>query len=696
MSQSVSTTFDMPTDPGKFRNVVVLGPSGSGKSTWVQALAAAADGHAPTPNKEHVRTSELTAVTIPFADLLITLLDTPGHPDFLGAVRAGLRAADGALFVVSATQGIDQSTALLWQECEVLGMPRAIVVTSCDHPSADVNETAAVVERLFTGTSHVVAQPVLDDNEELVALISLLDLRIRSYASHPPEDLGADDEHIALTANLRAALLENIITESEDEDLLDQFLAGDELAVEAVAGDLERAIARGHFHPIIPVGISSHGAVGPHDVLELIALGFPSPREHPLPTVTTLDGSPTEPLSPDSHADLCAEVIATHSDRFTGKWSMVRVFSGTLKPESVLHVSGHFSDNTGHIDHDIDERDGAVHVMLTSGDAAIASAPAGSIVRVSKLAHAETGDTLSDPRQPLLMEPWLMPEALYPIALAPLRENDDDKLASALARVLAEDPTLRLTHDDVTGQRVLWTLGEAHADFVRTRLKDRHDLETTAEELRISLRETFTEPVAAEGRNIKQSGGHGQYAVCQIRIEPLPQGSGIEFVDEVVGGAVPRHFIGSVEKGVREQLAHGVHAGYPITDVRIRLTDGKAHSVDSSDMAFATAGALAVREAAAHTALGLLEPMANVSIEVADDFVGAVLSDLSGKRGHISGTTSLDGGRTRIDAVVPELMLSRFAIDMRALTHGTGTYHREFSHFAPMPPQAAARYRAGT
>jgi elongation factor G len=312
---------------------------------------------------------------------------------------------------------------------------------------------------------------------------------------------------------------------------------------------------------------------------------------------------------------------------------------------------------------------------------------------VAKLARAETGDTLSAKDDPLLMEPWEMPDPLLPLAIEAHSKADEDKLSQGLSRLVAEDPTMRLEQNQDTHQVVLWCLGEAHADVALERLRSRYGVQVDLVPHKVSLRETFAAKAQGRGRHVKQSGGHGQFAICEIEVEPLPGGTGIEFVDKVIGGAVPRQFIPSVEKGVRAQAARGVAAGHPLLDVRITLLDGKAHSVDSSDAAFQTAGALALREAAIDAKIHLLEPVAEVTVLVGDDYVGAVMSDLSGRRGRVLGTEQTTGGRTLVRAEVPEIEIGRYAVDLRSLSHGTARFNRAYARHEPMPPQIAERIR---
>ncbi len=287
-----------------------------------------------------------------------------------------------------------------------------------------------------------------------------------------------------------------------------------------------------------------------------------------------------------------------------------------------------------------------------------------------------------------------MPEPLLPVAIRARSKADEDKLSQALARLVAEDPTLRLENNAETRQLVLWCMGEAHADVLLDHLAKRHGVEVERVDLRVPLRESFGGKAQGMGRNVKQTGGHGQYAICHIEIEPLESGGGFEFVDKIVGGVVPRQFIPSVEKGVRAQMERGVLAGYPVVDIKVTLYDGKAHSVDSSDMAFQIAGQLALKEAAAKVPALLLEPVDEVSVLIEDEHVGAVMSDLSSRRGRVLGTEPVGVGRTLVKAEVPELEITRYAIDLRSMSHGTGTFQRSFLRYEPLPSHLAEKLRS--
>jgi elongation factor G len=416
--------------------------------------------------------------------------------------------------------------------------------------------------------------------------------------------------------------------------------------------------------------------------------------------VFTPHGVPREKLVCDPDGPLLAEVVKTTSDPYVGRVSLVRVFSGTIRPDMTVHVSGHFmsffGDSNTHADHDEDERIGPLSFPLGKQQRSASTVVAGDICSIGRLTRAETGDTLSDKSEPLLLKPWTMPEPLLPVAIQARAKTDEDKLSVGLQRLAAEDPTLRIEQNQETHQIVLWCMGEAHSGVVLDALAHRYGVHVDTVELRIPLRETFGGNTKGHGRHVKQSGGHGQYAVCDIEVEPRPEGSGFEFVDKVVGGAVPRQFIPSVEKGVRAQMERGLDAGYPMVDIRVTLLDGKAHSVDSSDFAFQMAGGLALRDAASATKVNLLEPVDMVSVLVPDDLVGSVMSDLSGRRGRLLGTDKVGDDRTLVRAEVPQVELTRYAIDLRSLAHGAASFTRSYIRYEAMPDSAAARVKTTT
>jgi elongation factor G len=692
-----------PTD---VRNVALVGHSGTGKTTLVEALLVATgaiqrpgrveDGTTVSDFDEvevrQQRSVNLTLAPVSHAGIKVNLLDTPGYADFTGDLRAGLRAADAALFAVSATDGVDGLTRMLWEECAAVGMPRAVVITKIDHQRADFEQALDACRQAFGDSVAPLYLPVSGAGGEVTGLIGLLSGKLYDYSGGTRTETDPGPSHASRVEELRGSLIEGIIQESEDETLMEAYLSGEEMDPKGLIEDLERAVARGSFYPVLATA-SPHG-IGLAELLEVMTQAFPSPAEHPLPTVTTVDGKPVAGLGCDPNGALLAEVVKTTSDPYVGRISLVRVFSGTLRPDSVVHVSGHGLAERGHADHDADERVGALTSPLGKQQRSMPQCLAGDICAVAKLSSAETGDTLSSKERPLLMEPWSMPEPLLPVAITAKSKADEDKMSQALARLVAEDPTLRMEMNAETHQLVLWCMGEAHADLLLDRLSSRYGVAVETTELRVPLRETVAGKAQGLGRNVKQTGGHGEYGICHIEVEPLPSGSGFEFVDKIVGGVVPRQFIPSVEKGVRSQMELGVLAGYPMVDIRVTLFDGKAHSVDSSDMAFQKAGRAALKDASDKAKVSLLEPVDEVSVLVDDDYVGAVMSDLSSRRGRVLGTEPVPGGRTLVKAEVPELEITRYAIDLRSMSHGTGSFTRSYLRYEPLPSHLADKVAA--
>ncbi len=698
------------SDPSRLRNVVLVGPSGAGKTTLVEALlahtavipraGAVVEGttvcdHDPAAVRQQ-RSVALAVAPMVHLNHKINLIDTPGYGDFVGELRAGLRAADAALFVVAAAEGregtIDPATVAQWEECAAVGMPRAVVIARCDHARADVAATVTACQDAFGAGVAPLYLPLLEDG----ALTGLYGLLSQTPAGRAPD--GA--------ADARAALIEGIIEQSEDETLMERYLDGEELDVATLIDDLETAVARGTFHPVIPICAGpgngsgrAGGTIGLDALLEVLVGGFPSPLEHPLPRVTGVDGAEHPPLHTDPDGPLAAEIVRTSADAYVGRVSLVRVFSGTLRADTTVHISGHHAtvpaqrNGNGNDDdggHDAAARLAHLYAPLGATLREVDECVAGDICALTKLGGAATGDTVSDADHPLLLACWDLPEPLLPIAVLAHTRGDEDALGKTLAKLVAADPTLRLERNAETHQTVLWCTGEAHADVVLSRLRA-GGAEVDIEPVRVPLRVTIAGPARVTGRHVKQSGGHGQYAVCHVEFEPLPRGAGFEFVTKVVGGSVPTHFVPSVEKGIRAQLdrglavAHDPAVHHPVVDLRATLVDGKAHSVDSSDAAFQTAGAIALREAAAVCGTVLLEPLDEVAVRVPDEHLGAVLGDLTSRRGRVLGTGAAGPGRSLVRAEVPCTELVRYAVDVRAMTSGTATFTRHFTRYEVAP-----------
>ena len=401
----------------------------------------------------------------------------------------------------------------------------------------------------------------------MTSIADLLLGEVHDYSGGTRTVRPAGPEHADVFDTYRPALIEGIIEESEDGGLMDRYLEGEELDFATLEKDLLTAVAHGTFHPVLPLSAETGAGVGV--LLHVIEAAFPHPGLHPLPTVTPVSGGAAVEVEPDPDGPLVAEVVHTQSDAYVGHLSLVRVFSGTLRPDRAVHVSGHLEllgvpTGEGHAAHDDDVRPGAIAAAFDGELLPKTEAIAGEVVVVTKLATAQTSDTISSPEAPLLVTPWALPEALLPAAVAAATRADEDRMPVAFRELAAEDPSLRIEHDGETGQVVLWTTGPAHLDLVLSRLRSRFNVGVEQVPVKVAMKETALVRAEAQGRHVKQSGGHGQFAVCHLVMEPLPRGSGIEFDEVVVGGAVPRQFFSSVEKGVHHQLEKGLLAGWPV------------------------------------------------------------------------------------------------------------------------------------
>jgi len=471
-------------DPARIRNVALVGHSGSGKTMLIEALLAAngmitrkgsiADGSTVSdsdPAAVHQQRSvTLSLVPLLLDDIKVNLLDTPGYPDFIGELRAGLRASDAALFVVSAVDGIDATTTALWGECGHMGLPRAVIITRMDHPRANYDGALAACQKAFGDGVLPLCVPVRTGGEA-TGLLGLLSQEVTDYSAGDaaPEVRAAAPDELEGAGSARGALIEGIIAESEDETLMDRYLEGGDIDTAALAADLETAVARGSFFPVLPT--SAVTGLGTAELLDLLVRAFPAPVERSLPDPTDLAGQPAGRLGCDPSGPLAAEVVRTSNDPFLGRICLVRVFSGTLREDTPVHVGGHGLADRGHQDHDTDERVTHIYSPLGATLRPVPYCVAGDLCALAKLGSAETGDTISGRENPLLLATWEMPEPLLPVAVEADSRSDEDALARSLGRIAAGDPTLRVDRNAETHQLVLWCMGEAHAEVVLDRLR---------------------------------------------------------------------------------------------------------------------------------------------------------------------------------------------------------------------------------
>ena len=677
-------------DANDIRNVLLVGHGGAGKTTLLEAMLYTSgqvtrmgrieDGNTvsdfePEETKRQISVS-LAMAPIEWNGVKINVLDAPGYADFIGDVRSAIRAVDAVVLVVSAVDGVEVQTEVAWELAAEAGLPRAIVVNKLDRERASFDRTLEELVQAF-GTQVAPLELPIGEEHDFRGVADLLGRRAYTYDGAPKATEGEWPEDVAARAEpLREKLME-AVAESDDA-LIETYLERGELEEKEIVHGVRQGVTAARIAPVLCA--SAARAIGVDRLLSFIAEGLPAPTERPHVTVLSRIGDEVERPA-TAEAPLTAFVFKTISDPYVGHITMFRVFSGRMRPDSAA-----FNATKG-----VEERVGQLFTLRGKEHEPVPEVPAGDIGAVAKLAHTTTGDTFSTKEDPVQLSPLQMPEPLLAYALAPKTKGDEDKLSTALARLLEEDPTLRVERSEETHETVIYGMGEAHLDVVIERMKRKFGVEVSTAPAKIAYRETIRGPGKGTGRHVKQTGGHGQYGVCVIEIEPLPRGAGFEFVDKIFGGAIPNQFIPSVEKGVVKAMQQGVISGYPMVDVRCTLVDGKFHPVDSSDMAFQIAGSLALKEAAEQAGVILLEPVVELEVVVPEAYTGDIMGDLNAKRAKIAGIESAGVGKQRIRALVPQAEVARYAIELRSMTGGRGAFTMRFSHYEEVPPHLAEK-----
>jgi elongation factor G len=666
----------------KIRNVVLVGHGGAGKTSLAEAMLFMAgetkrlgtvdDGHSSLDyDPEEIKrqmTVSLSLAPLVHKGVKINIIDTPGFADFMGDAIAGMEAAEMALFVVDAVSGPQVQTERLWQIAGEMGIARAVFVNRMDKEHADFD---AVMAKLGSQFGHRVGAVQIPMGAE-AAFHGVIDiLRMKAY-HHEADGEHMDEIPSEFSASVEAARekLTDLVAEA-DEALMEKFLEGETLSQTDLEKLLGLAIAQGIFIPVF-VG-SALRMQGVEDLMDEIVSFFPEPTAHgPLPTA---DGDEVPISVGGSPAGF---VFKTLSDPYLGRLNFVKVVSGTFTANVEL-----VNSRTG-------KKERASHILKMVGKETkdVDAVPAGDIAVLPKLTDTATNDTLSA-KGDLRFAPMPLPEPLYAVAIVATNKADEDKLGQGINKIVEEDPTLRLHRDAETHQTVLYSLGDTQTEVVMARLKSRFSVDTHPVDLRIPYRETIRKVASAQGRHKKQTGGSGQFGDAWLRLEPNP-GGGYEFLDEIVGGRIPRQFIPAVDKGVQETLVQGVLAGYPVVDVKVAVYDGSYHAVDSSELAFKTAARIGFRAAAEKADMVLLEPIAHLTIAVPDQYAGDVMGDMSSRRGRINGMEGV-GGHQVIKASVPYAEVVQYALLLRSLTHGTGIYSLEIGEYAEVPREMAAK-----
>ncbi|HUO46155.1 MAG TPA: elongation factor G [Acidimicrobiia bacterium] len=668
------------------RNVALVGHGGSGKTSLAEALLYVAGSttrqgsvdqgtslldYDPEEQERKISLS-LSVASIEWKGHKINIIDTPGYADFSGDARAALRAADLALFVVSGVDGVEVQTEMLWKAAAEEGIPRAIFVTKLDRERASFGRTLAQLREVF-GKRVAPVQVPIGEEANLTGVVRVVSGK--SFIYGPDDRIGSvsdssPGEVASLVEETHTALVESVV--ETDDDLMERYFEGEEPSPEVIVSTVHKGMLAGEIFPVL-VGAAAR-RIGVDTLCEFLIDFAPNPLERSLPPIST--GEPT-PVKVDGPA--LAYVFKTVSDPFVGRISLFRVYSGTIAPDADLEIAG-----GGHARmHNLFYLMGKDHVdakALICGD----------IAAVAKAENVHAGSTLRGAGVQVVLSPVAFPNSVTQLAISPKSQHDEEKLSSALQRMLEEDPTLRVERNAETAQTVLSGLGDTHLDVTIARIHRKFGVEVHTSLPRIPYRETITSSGDAEGKHKKQSGGRGQFGVANVKFAPRPRGAGYEFIDAVKGGAIPRQFIPAVDKGIQEALNRGILAGYPVIDVSAEVYDGKYHAVDSDELSFRMAGIQAVRTAAPALRAVLLEPIMRVTIRVPEEHTGDVLGDINAKRGRVLGIDS-DGTSRVIDAEIPMAEVQRYAADLRSMTSGRGSFDLEFDHYAEMPHQESSK-----
>ncbi len=663
------------------RNVVLVGQDGAGKTSLAEALLYVS-GKTPRMGTTHDGKSYLdfdeeeikrrftistSLAPINYENFKINLLDTSGHPDFIGDTLYCMSAAEMALFVVDAATGPQVMTTRLWREAEKMRLSRAVYINHIDREDANFDVSMAALHARFGSRLGAVNIP-MGDGADFAGVIDIISMKARSHRLDKEEEFDIPDEYKDAAEAAREKLCD-LVAEADDE-LMMKYLEGEQITQDELENLLDKAIAQ---ELIIPVFVGStiikQGVEG---MMRHIITYFPTPQSHG--RYTMADG---ESIRVDESKRPAAFVFKTLSDPFVGRLSFVKIIAGTLEPGMEL-----INSRTGK-----KERLGSINVMMGKETTPVKSAKAGDIIVIPKLADTRTGDTLSQTGE-ISINPIDIPIPQYPVALEASDRNSEDKLGTFLSKTIENDPTLILRNDEETHQTILTCMGDVQLELLLSRAREQAKVDAKQVPVRIPYRETIRKQAEAQGRHKKQTGGSGQFGDCWLRLTPNPD-AGYEFVDEIKGGAIPGSLIPAVNKGVVETMAEGFVAGYPMVDIKVTVFDGSYHSVDSNEMAFKTAARIGFRAACDKADPVIMEPMARIDVTIPEEYAGTVMGDISTKRGRVIGTDSNDEGETIVLARVPYAEVIEYTKDLRSLSRGSGTFvmHLDGYEQAPMDVQ---------
>jgi elongation factor G len=666
--------------PENLRNVALLSHSGAGKTSLSEAVLFNAkiinrlgrvDEGTTTSDydpDEIQRKISINLTVLPFSwrGVKINLLDTPGYSDFVGEVKSALRVVEGAAILIGATSGIEVGTEQVWQYCEEAGLPRLLFINKMDRENADFFKVMAAVQAKF-GNKCVALQIPVGAHTSFNGIVDLLKMKAYSGVASQESDIPAELKTQA--DSFRSKLVEAVA--SADDKLIEKYLSDEAISQQELETALHISVSSGKLIPIFTGSALQN--VGVSLFMDALNQYLPSPKSRQV-NVTDISKQSTQKVDPSPSELLSALVFKTSADPYVGKMTYFRVYSGTLTGNSQIWNSTRNEP----------ERVGQLYTIRGKNQEITPQVIAGDIGVITKLNVTGTGDTLCTREKPVKLDPIAFPRPVYSGAVSPKSKADLDKLGSSLTRLAEEDPTIKVQRDLDTGETVLSGLGETQLEVVVGKMQRKFGVGVTLSVPKVPYKETITASAKGEYKHKKQTGGHGQYGHVLLEVEPLPRGTGLEFVNAIVGGTIPRNYLPAVEKGVKDAVHEGVISGFPVVDIRARVYDGSFHPVDSSEICFKIAGAGALKKAMDSANPILLEPIVKLKVTVPDNYTGDIMSDLNTKRGRVMGMMP-EGGYNTIEAEVPMAEVLRYAIDLKSITQGRGRYTLEFSHYEEVP-----------
>jgi elongation factor G len=677
-------------DAASIRNVAVVGHGGCGKTQLVSAMLFVAgavnrlgkvdDGSTVTDfDEEEIARKHTLSSSLAHAEwqkLKVNIIDTPGFANFLTDAGAALRVVEGAVVVVDAVAGVEVQTEKLWSEAAALNLPRIVVLSRLERERASLERTLESLHR-HCGRTIVPIQVPLGEEKGFTGVVDLVRMKALSFAADGSGKMTESDVPAALNDRVQTARDQLIEMVAEaDETLMEKFFEKGTLAQEELVSGLRSATLAGKIFPLLCT--SGMHAIGVQPLLDAIASYVPSAAERAFPA---LDGQGAETaIKAADSAPYAAFVWKTIADPFAGRITMLRVVAGTIKSDTTVH----------NLTHDSAERLGHLLVLQGKAQTHVPELKAGDLGAVAKLRDTKTNDVIAEKTTNIRFAAIKFPEPVLSYAIEPKSRGDEDKISTAMQRLQEEDPTISYVRDPQTKELLLAGQGQLHIEVTVAKLKRRFGVEVNLKPPRIPYRETITASTEAHGRHKKQTGGHGQFGDCKIKVEPMPRGSDFEFVDDIFGGAIPRQFVPAVEKGIQEARSRGFLAGYPMVDFRATVFDGSYHPVDSNELSFKLAGSLAFKDAMTRARPTILEPIMQVEVYAPNDFAGDLMGDLNGRRGRIAGMDTR-GMMTVIKAQVPMAEMLTYEQHLTSATGGRGTYHMEYSHYEEVPHQLQAK-----